>query len=82
MVPWGTSPCASTGYTHDLEKRIKEHSSSGSRGAKYLRGRGTVELVYAKEYRYYKNVLAAERRIKRLSHRQKQELVSLYEKAD
>ena len=69
-----------TGYTNNLEKRIREHNCS-KRRAKYLRGKLPVKLVYAKEYHYYKNALAAEKRIKRLSHRQKQELVRIYEKA-
>lgn len=47
------------GYTNDLENRIKMHNSR--RGANYLRGRAPVELVYAKEYRFYKNALSAER---------------------
>ena len=42
-----------TGYTSDLEKRLKEHND-GKRGAKYLRGKIPVKLVYAKEYKYYK----------------------------
>ncbi len=69
-----------TGYTNDIENRIKEHNYS-KRGAKYLRGKVPVRLVYAKEYHNYRNVLRAERRIKKLSHRQKQELVRIYEKA-
>ena len=69
-----------TGYANNLEKRIREHNCS-RRGAKYLRGKLPVKLVYAKVYHYYKNALGAERRIKRLSHRQKQELVRIYEKA-
>lgn len=66
-----------TGYTNDLEKRIKEHND-GERGAKYLRGKLPIELVWYKQYRYYKRALQAERRIKQLSHRQKQELVKIY----
>ena len=54
-----------TGYTNNLENRIKEHNSG--HGAKYLRGKGPVKLVYAKEYRYYKNVLRAERNLKKLT---------------
>ena len=68
-----------TGYTNNLEKRIREHNC-GSRGAKYLRGKLPIKLVYAKEYRYYKNASRAERQIKKLSHKQKQELLKIYEK--
>jgi len=36
-----------TGYTNNLEERIKLHNK-GDR-AKYVKGRGLVKLVYAKE---------------------------------
>lgn len=68
-----------TGYTHDLENRIKEHNN-GKRGAKCLRGRLPVKLAYVKEYSYYKLAVGAEGRIKKLSHGQKQELIEIYEK--
>ena len=48
------------------------------KGAKYVRGKGPVELVYCKEYRYFKNVLRAERRIKRMTRKQKEALVRVY----
>lgn len=70
-----------TGYTNDLEKRIREHNNSRSRGARYLRGKTPVKLVWCKQYRYYVRALQAERRIKRLSHAQKQGLAKIYEKA-
>lgn len=66
-----------TGYTNNLENRIKLHNKGD--GAKYLRGKLPVELVYAKEYKYYKNALHAERRIKKLRSWQKQELTKVYE---
>jgi putative endonuclease len=65
-----------TGYTKDLKERIALHNSGY--GAKYLRGRLPVKLVYAKEYRYYKNALSAERRIKGLTRPQKSKLVRSY----
>ena len=65
-----------TGSTKDLEKRIELHNKG--RGAKFLRGKGPVRLVYAKTYSYYKNVLRAERNIKHLSRRRKDELVAIY----
>lgn len=65
-----------TGYTKDLEKRVTLHNSGN--GAKYLRGKLPVKLVYAKEYRYYKNVLCAERRVKKLTRAQKLKLIRIY----
>lgn len=67
-----------TGYTTDLENRIKKHNSG--LGAKYLRGRSPVELVYVKEYRDLSSALCAERIIKDLKRRQKDELISVYGK--
>jgi len=65
-----------TGYTNDLDKRIALHNSGN--GAKYLRKKLPVKLVYAKEYRYYKNALRAERRVKRLTQAQKLKLIRIY----
>lgn len=67
-----------TGYTNNLENRLKEHNSG--RGAKYLRGKLPVKLVYAKEYKYYKSALNGERNIKKLARTQKEELVRIYER--
>lgn len=67
-----------TGYTNDLDVRIKLHNSG--HGAKYLRGKLPVRLVYAKEYNYFKRAVNKERAIKKLTHKQKQELVRIYER--
>ncbi|MBI5874170.1 MAG: GIY-YIG nuclease family protein [Candidatus Omnitrophica bacterium] len=69
-----------TGYTNDLEARIKLHNSG--HGAKYLRGKLPVRLAYAKEYRYYKNALIGERRIKKLTRAQKEALIRIYERSN
>jgi putative endonuclease len=66
-----------TGYTNDLKSRITLHNKGN--GAKYLRGKMPVKLVYAKEYHYYKNVLSAERRVKKLNREQKEKLIRIYE---
>ena len=66
-----------TGYTNDLESRVKLHNKGN--GAKYLKGKLPVKLVYAKEYKYYKNALHAERNIKKLRRWQKQDLIKVYE---
>ncbi len=65
-----------TGSTNDLENRIKLHNAGN--GAKYLRGKGPVRLVYAKEYRYYKRALQAECWLKKRSHQEKAALVQEY----
>ena len=65
-----------TGYTQNLEERVSLHNSGN--GAKYLRGKLPVKLVYTKEYRYYKSALSAERRVKKLTRAQKFNLIRIY----
>lgn len=62
-----------TGSTGDLKKRIELHNQG--RGAKYLRGRRPVKLVYARAYCYYKLAVTAERKIKQFTRRQKERLM-------
>ena len=62
-----------TGFTKEVENRLKLHNAGN--GAKYVRGKGPVQLVYAKEYRYYKNALRAERTMKTFTRQQKDELI-------
>ena len=52
-----------TGWTNDLEKRIKAHSNGT--GAKYTRGRGPVELVYFEEFDDKKDAMKREYEIKK-----------------
>ena len=65
-----------TGSTKDLEQRIKLHNAG--RGAKYLKGKGPVELVYAKKFAYYKPAILAERAIKQFPRRRKERLVRTF----
>lgn len=62
-----------TGYTNDLPERIRLHNAGS--GAKYVRGKGPVRVVYAKMYRYYKWAVSAERRVKQLTRTQKHALI-------
>jgi putative endonuclease len=62
------------GYTTDLEKRISMHDSG--RGAKYLRGRAPVTLVYARDYSSLEEALRAERELKNLTRNQKEEVIA------
>lgn len=64
-----------TGYTNNLENRIKEHNNS-KRGAKYTRYKRPVKLVWCKEYRYFKKAFLEEKRIKKLRRYQKEEIIS------
>jgi len=69
-----------TGYTRDLKRRVFEHNNIRARGAKYLRGKTPAKLVYAKEYRYYKNAVHAEMDIKKRTRIEKTEMIKAYKK--
>ena len=61
-----------TGYTPDIEKRIKLHNAG--RGAKYTRDRRPVKLIWCKKYKQFKSAFLEEKRIKELTRKQKEEL--------
>jgi len=61
------------GWTNDLRKRIAAHNNGT--GAKYLRGKGPVKLVYKKKYSTVQKAQAQERLIKRLTRKKKEALV-------
>jgi len=62
-----------TGYTTDVERRVREHDRG--EGAKYTRGRTPVELVYTEQFDSKSAAMSREYEIKQLSRRQKEELV-------
>ena len=64
-----------TGYTNNLEKRLKEHND-GKRGARYTRYKRPVKLVWEKEYRQFKPAFKLEKIIKQLTRSQKESLVN------
>lgn len=39
-----------TGITTDINRRVLEHNSDNKRGAKYLRGKRPVSLIYSESY--------------------------------
>jgi putative endonuclease len=64
-----------TGIATDVEKRIAEHDR-GLRGAKYLRGRGPLEVVFAAPAGDRALASRLEYRVKRMSREQKLELIA------
>lgn len=62
-----------TGYTNDLNKRLKAHNSG--QGAKYTRGRLPVEIVYYEEFETKNEALKREYFIKQLSREEKIKLI-------
>ncbi|MEE0741462.1 MAG: GIY-YIG nuclease family protein [Emergencia sp.] len=63
-----------TGWTNDLENRIKQHNAG--KGAKYTRGRGPVELVYFETFSTKEEAMRREAAIKKLKRQKKEELVA------
>ena len=64
-----------TGIAIDVAKRFREHES-GKRGAKYLRGRGPLQLVYEQSLGDRSSATRVEYRVKQLDRSRKEALVS------
>lgn len=64
-----------TGIATDVERRLAEHRGPERRGARYLRGRGPLQLLFARPVGTRESALRLEYRIKRLTRAQKEELV-------
>lgn len=62
-----------TGYTNDINKRVKTHNSG--KGAKYTRHRLPVVLVYLEEHENKSSAMKREYAIKQLSRKEKQFLI-------
>ena len=58
-----------TGYTTDLDKRIKTHDAK--KGAKYTRGRTPVILKYYEEFNNKADAVKRESQIKKLKRAKK-----------
>ncbi len=61
-----------TGWTNDLEKRLRTHSAG--RGGRYTRSRLPVTLVYVEECATRQEAMSREWHIKRLSKQEKEAL--------
>lgn len=64
-----------TGYTTNVEKRIREHNESRT-GARYTRGRRPVKLAYVETCSSPSEALRREAEIKRLSRVKKLQLTN------
>lgn len=63
-----------TGYTNDLEKRIKTHNDK--KGAKYTRGRTPVTLKYFEEFDNKADAMKREVQIKNMRKEKKLRLLN------
>ncbi|WP_231870761.1 GIY-YIG nuclease family protein [Marinomonas aquimarina] len=64
-----------TGVTTDVERRFEEHCHSPSKGARYLRGKAPLTLVWYQSAASKQQAMQLEYRIKRLPRRTKDKLV-------
>ena len=64
-----------TGIATDVHRRIQEHES-GTRGAKYLRGRGPLRLEFEQRLANRSVASEAEYHVKRLNRQRKENLIS------
>jgi|SaaInlStandDraft_1057018.scaffolds.fasta_scaffold08602_3 putative endonuclease len=73
-----------TGITTDVERRFVEHSKGGIKGAKALRGKGPLTLVFQQKMLNRSDASIAESAIKKLSKQQKLLLIAkgLYQPLD
>lgn len=62
-----------TGWTNDLEKRLKAHNSGSA--SKYTRTRLPAELVYFEEWESKEAAMSREWHIKRLCREEKLKLI-------
>ena len=64
-----------TGISNDVARRFEAHKKMGKQGAKYLRGRGPLELVFDKKAGSRSSALKMERMIKKYSKAKKELIV-------
>lgn len=64
-----------TGITIDIERRLAEHAGGGKRGAKSLRAKGPLKLVYEKQVGDRSLASQVECGIKKLSKADKEALI-------
>ncbi len=62
-----------TGWTNDLEKRIKDHNAG--KGAKYTKARRPVVLVYYEEFATKEEAMRREWAVKHMERREKEAII-------
>ncbi|MEP3349143.1 MAG: GIY-YIG nuclease family protein [Marinomonas sp.] len=65
-----------TGISLDVARRFKEHSGDSKRAARYLKGKGPLELVWQQEVGTKSDALKLEYQVKKLNKRQKLQLIN------
>ena len=62
-----------TGWTNDIEKRIKAHNEG--KGAKYNKSRRPVKLVYYEEFQTKEEAMKREYAIKHMRRKEKEKII-------
>ena len=65
-----------TGVTTDVARRFKEHQAGGAKAAKYLRGRGPLQLAYQEMIGDKRLAHQREYQVKQLTRSQKLQLIA------
>jgi len=65
-----------TGYTNDLASRFQKHCTG--RGARYTRSHPPVKIAFYEEFADKKDALKREHIIKKMTHKEKAELIAKY----
>ncbi|MFQ5700806.1 MAG: GIY-YIG nuclease family protein [Acidobacteriota bacterium] len=65
-----------TGIATDVSRRLAEHRAGGNRAARYLRGRGPLELVFSSRVGSRTMALRVEKLIKKLAKADKETLIA------
>jgi len=68
-----------TGITNNLERRMNQHNTSKSLGSRYARTRRPVKLVFSELTTSRSKALKREAEIKKLSRKEKFDLISYAE---
>jgi len=63
------------GITNDVSRRFKEHQNMGAKTAKYLRGKGPLQLVFKQELGNRSKALKIEALLKKLKKSEKEKIV-------
>jgi putative endonuclease len=65
-----------TGYTKNIDLRLKQHKIGT--GARYTKLHRPKKLVYTEKFDTIREAMKRERKIKKLSHKEKNKLVNLH----
>ncbi len=71
-----------TGITTNVNRRFKEHSEDTKKGAKYLRGKGPLTLMFHQEIGSKSDASKIECGIKKLTRKEKDALIYGYLELD